>query len=126
MNNHMTTSAPLLDNIILLTDSYKSSHYLQYPPNTTKVYSYIESRKGESDVTLFFGLQYFIKRYLLNPITQQHIDIAEAIITQHGEPFYRKGWEYILEKHNGYLPLQIKARRQCGAHSKCADYHREY
>ena len=85
---------------------------MQYPPNTTTVYSYIESRKGESDVTLFFGLQYFIKRYLLNPITQQHIDTAETMITQHGEPFYRQGWEYILKKHNGYLPLRIKALKE--------------
>ena len=108
----MTAHAQSLDNIILLADSYKSSHYLQYPPNTTKVYSYIESRKGESEVTLFFGLQYFIKRYLLNPITQQHIDIAETIITHHGEPFNRAGWEYILKQHNGYLPLRIKALKE--------------
>jgi nicotinamide phosphoribosyltransferase len=108
----MTSYTPSLDNIILLADSYKASHYLQYPPHTTCVYSYIESRTGESDVTLFFGLQYFIKRYLLHPITQQHIDTAEAMITQHGEPFNRAGWEYILAQHKGYLPLRIKALKE--------------
>lgn len=35
------------DNIILLTDSYKVSHHIQYPPKTTKVYSYFESRGGK-------------------------------------------------------------------------------
>lgn len=108
----MTSRVHALDNIILLTDSYKSSHYVQYPPGTSRVYSYIESRKGESNITLFFGLQYFIKRYLLHPITQQDIDTAEAIITQHGVPFNRTGWEYILNKHNGYLPLRIKALKE--------------
>ena len=31
-------------NILLDTDSYKASHYLQYPPNTNYVFSYIEAR----------------------------------------------------------------------------------
>ena len=35
------------DNIILLTDSYKVSHHIQYPPKTSKVYSYFESRGGK-------------------------------------------------------------------------------
>ena len=37
-----------VENILLLTDSYKVSHHVQYPPNTTKIYSYFESRGGES------------------------------------------------------------------------------
>ena len=36
-----------LNNIILLTDSYKVSHHVQYPENTTKIYSYFESRGGK-------------------------------------------------------------------------------
>ncbi len=36
-------------NIILNTDSYKTSHWLQYPPNTETVFSYIESRGGKYD-----------------------------------------------------------------------------
>ncbi len=47
-------------NFILNTDSYKASHYLQYPDGTEKVYSYIESRGGEYDKLVFFGLQAFI------------------------------------------------------------------
>lgn len=45
------------NNIILQTDTYKVSHHLQYPPNTTYVYSYFESRGGKYDEVLFFGLQ---------------------------------------------------------------------
>jgi nicotinamide phosphoribosyltransferase len=81
----------------------------QYPKGTEIVYSYIESRGGKWDYTLFFGLQAFIKEYLLEPITQDDIDVAESIITAHGEPFYKEGWEYILKEHNGLLPVVIKA-----------------
>ena len=99
----------LSKNILLNTDSYKVSMFKQYPFGTTGVYSYIESRGGKYDETVFFGLQAFIKEYLLDPITQEDIDIADEILTAHGEPFNREGWQYILDKHNGYLPLVIKA-----------------
>jgi nicotinamide phosphoribosyltransferase len=99
----------LAKNIILNTDSYKVSMFKQYPAGTTGVYSYIESRGGRYDRTVFFGLQAFIKEYLLAPITQSDIDIAEEILTLHGEPFNRAGWQYILDKHMGYLPVVIRA-----------------
>ena len=95
--------------IITNTDSYKFSQYNQYPEGTTNVYSYIESRGGTWKQTVFFGLQMFLKEYLTKQITQEEIDLAEEIITAHGEPFYREGWEYILKQHNGYLPIRIKA-----------------
>jgi len=99
----------LAKNIILNTDSYKVSMFKQYPAGTTGVYSYIESRGGRYDRTVFFGLQAFIKEYLLQPITQADIDIAAELLTAHGEPFNREGWEYILKEHNGYLPVVIRA-----------------
>ena len=99
----------LSKNIILNTDSYKASMFKQYPVGTTGVYSYIESRGGRYDATVFFGLQSFIKEYLTDPITQSDIDVANEIWTAHGEPFNREGWQYILDKHNGYLPVVIKA-----------------
>jgi nicotinamide phosphoribosyltransferase len=99
----------LAKNLILNTDSYKVSMFKQYPAGTTGVYSYIESRGGRYDRTVFFGLQAFIKEYLLEPITQSDIDIAEEILTAHGEPFNRAGWQYILDTHRGYLPVVIRA-----------------
>ena len=99
----------LAKNIILNTDSYKVSMFKQYPAGTTGVYSYIESRGGKYDETVFFGLQSFIKEYLLEPITQADIDIADEILTAHGEPFNREGWEYILSAHGGYLPVVIRS-----------------
>jgi nicotinamide phosphoribosyltransferase len=97
------------NNLILNTDSYKASHFLQYPQGTEYVSSYIESRGGCYPQTLFFGLQAFIKQYLTLPITREDIDEAEDLFTLHGLPFNRKGWNYILEQYEGYLPLSIAA-----------------
>lgn len=96
-------------NPILNVDSYKTSHYLQYPPGAEVVSSYIESRGGDYDDVVFFGLQQFLKTYLSQPITQENIDEADAVLTAHGVPFNRAGWEYILDKHEGSLPLEVQA-----------------
>ena len=98
-----------MDNMILMTDSYKASHWKQYPPGTTDVYSYIEARGGDFPETVFFGLQMILKKFFVRPITQEMIDEATEFFAGHGEPFNKEGWEYILKKHNGYLPLRIKA-----------------
>lgn len=94
---------------ILNTDSYKLSQFAQYPTGTEYVYSYIESRGGKWDRTVFFGLQAFIREYMCKPITQDQINFAESFAKKHGEPFNKEGWQYILDTYNGYLPLRIKA-----------------
>lgn len=99
----------IFDSIIVDSDSYKGSMHVQYPNGTTKVYSYIESRGGKYDEVLFFGLQMFIKEYLMKQITMEDIDFAEEIWTEHGEPFNRSMWEHIVKVHNGYMPVEIKA-----------------
>ncbi|MBS3648762.1 nicotinate phosphoribosyltransferase [Pseudaminobacter sp. 19-2017] len=99
-------------NPILNTDSYKTSHFLQYPPETAFVNSYIEARPVEGyDEVVFFGLQMFIKEYLLwgPQVTANVIDEAEAFCEAHGVPFNRTGWEIIAHEYDGYLPLEIKA-----------------
>jgi nicotinamide phosphoribosyltransferase len=99
-------------NIILLTDSYKVSHYKQYPKGTTNVYSYFESRGGMFKETVFFGLQYIIQEYLNNPVTWEDIEEASDLYAAHfGDPllFNRKGWEHIVRVHEGRLPVKIKA-----------------
>jgi len=50
-------------NLVMDTDSYKPSQWIQYPENVTAMYSYFEARGGYSDVTVFFGLQYILKKY---------------------------------------------------------------
>jgi len=103
----------LPNNIILLTDSYKVTHWKQYPPKTTNIYSYFESRGGKYPAVTFFGLQYFIKNYLEGQVvTKEKIDEAESFITEHlgtSDLFNREGWEHILKEHDGRLPVRIKA-----------------
>lgn len=98
-----------ITNLILNTDSYKPSHYLQTPKGTVNQFSYISSRGGVYPKTLFSGLQPALIEYLSKPITLSDINEAEQILTIHGEPFNREGWEHILNVHGGYLPLSIKA-----------------
>lgn len=100
-----------IKNLILNVDSYKAEgHWEQYPPNTTTIFSYIESRGCKfTNEMMMFGLQMFIKEYLSEPITQKDIDEAEEIFIQHGGSFNREGWQYILEQHGGYLPVKINA-----------------
>jgi nicotinamide phosphoribosyltransferase len=97
------------DNPILRTDSYKMSHPWQLPLGTTNLFSYLESRGGRYGSTLFFGLQYLLKEYLTTPITKADVEEAATFCEAHGEPFAKDGWMRIVEKHNGFLPLRIKA-----------------
>ena len=70
-------------NLILLSDSYKYSHARQYPPDSEYVYSYFESRGGAWSKTIFFGLQYILKKYLEGQvITQKKIDEAENQLSE--------------------------------------------
>ena len=55
-------------NLILRTDSYKFTHWKQYPPGTQRVYSYFESRGGKWHDVVFFGLQYYLKQFFAGPV----------------------------------------------------------
>ena len=100
----------MTDNLILATDSYKQSHFLQYPPEARAISAYVEARPNDfADEVLFFGLQPFLLERLGKPITQADIEEAEAICTAHGVPFNRAGWQIILDEHGGFLPLEIRA-----------------
>lgn len=103
-------------NIITLTDSYKVSHYKQYPVGATRVFSFFESRGGRYPEVLFFGLQYLIKKYLTGQVvTDEKIQEAKELFSAHfgnTKLFNEAGWRHILEKHGGCLPLEIKAVRE--------------
>jgi nicotinamide phosphoribosyltransferase len=106
----MTTFNP-----ILATDSYKVTHWPVYPEGTQYVYSYLESRGGDFPETVFFGLHYYLKKFLTTRVTTEMIDRAEKRFTAHFGTvaiFNRKGWEHIIEKHNGYLPLRVRAPKE--------------
>jgi len=108
-----TDRVDISGNLILLTDSYKVSHYRQYPPGTERVYSYFESRGGRFDTVVFFGLQYYLERYLAGAVIgRAHIDEAGAFLAAHfgrADLFNRAGWQHIVDVHGGRLPVSIRA-----------------
>lgn len=106
-------------NPFLLTDYYKVGHVFQYPPDTTLVYSNLTPRNsrltGVNDM-VFFGLQYFIKEYLVTyfndhffaqPKEKVMADYKRRISTSIGDlPTYKR----VEQLHDlGYLPIEIKA-----------------
>mgnify|MGYP001569580740 CR=1 FL=1 len=94
-------------NLCTASDSYKSSHFLQFPPNTTKTHYYLESRGGEGDNLLFFGLQYILTEYFKNVPTIPEVKEANNFWKLHGLPFNEEGWKDI--SRIGYLPLKVIA-----------------
>lgn len=103
----------LSDNFIIRSDSYKMTHWMQYPEDTAVIYSYFESRGGESDHTVFFGLQYYLQAYLKNiVVTAEDIDEAEKFAENlfgNTRYFNRAGWEHIVNNCGGRLPIKIMA-----------------
>ncbi len=98
------------ENRIMMSDSYKYSHYLQYPKGTVNMYDYAEARSTkEYEKTLFFGLQMIWKKYFSNEITEEEIFEAEQYAKTHGVPFNKDGWLKILDVYNGFLPVTIRA-----------------
>lgn len=109
-------------NAMLLTDGYKLDHRRQYPKGTEYVYSNWTPRSNEyfpeaQDGAVVFGIQYFIKKYLIDYFNLEFFCLprAEAVRT-----FARRvntflgqnevGTEHIAALHDlGYLPICIKA-----------------
>jgi len=105
---------------ILLKDGYKVGHKFQYPQGTTLVYSNLTPRKSRNDGTdeiVFFGLQYFIKEYLLRQFDEYFFSKSkEEVLQQYArriDNYLGKDsitYHHIEALHQlGYLPLEIKA-----------------
>lgn len=102
------------NNLILKSDSYKfsqgfSANEGQYPPGSSSLFSYVESRGGVYPETVFFGLQYYLKKYLSTPITEADVEEAKSFFAVHGVPFNYDGWMHIAKDLKGKLPVRIRA-----------------
>lgn len=88
------------------TDSYKLSHWKQYPDKTNYMFSYLEARKGgKFSHTVFFGLRYILNN--LKVPTAEEVEEGAEFAKAHGVPFNKKGWLRIVEL--GYYPIKIRA-----------------
>lgn len=107
-------------NPLLLTDGYKVDHRRQYPDGTSLVYSNWTPRKSRIDSIdeiVFFGLQYFIKKYILEdfesyffkrPKKEVVVEYARRINNYLGEN--QVGTKHIEDLHDlGYIPMVFKA-----------------
>ena len=105
---------------ILLKDGYKVGHKFQYPEGTTLVYSNLTPRKSRvegSDHIVFFGLQYFIKEYLMRQFDDNFFKMpkeeALRMYARRIDNYLGKDsipFDHIADLHDlGYLPLEIKA-----------------
>lgn len=105
---------------INLTDGYKVDHRRQYPERTTLVYSNFTPRKsrveGVNEI-VFFGLQYFIKKYMIeefNRFFNTNEDLAVSKYSRRINNYLPQGhgvtFDHIRELHKlQYLPIVIKA-----------------
>lgn len=106
--------------VVLDTDSYKSSHFGQYPPDATAVSCYGAARKYGGppvepgpgvlppDGVLWFGLRAVIASALAQ-VLDGDVDKAEEVFTLHGMPFNRSGWLRAVSRFDGGLPLTVSA-----------------
>ncbi|UPT66574.1 MAG: nicotinate phosphoribosyltransferase [Sphingobacteriales bacterium JAD_PAG50586_3] len=107
-------------NPLLLTDGYKVDHRRQYPDNTTLVYSNWTPRKSRIDgvdEVVLFGLQYFIKKYILQDFeTYFFKQPKEKVVAQYARRINNYlgenlvGTKHIEYLHDlGYIPMVIKS-----------------
>src|SRR6218665_139244 len=107
-------------NPLLLTDGYKVDHRRQYPTGTTLVYSNWTPRKSRIenvDEVVFFGLQYFIKKYIIHDFeTYFFKQPKEAVLKKYARRINnylgenQVGTQHLEDLHDlGYIPMVFKA-----------------
>lgn len=107
-------------NPMLLTDFYKISHRIMSEEGTEKIYSTFTprgSRIPEINEVVFFGLQGFIKDYLINYFNENFFELPKEQVVED----YKRTIKYTLGEHCaitnhieelhdlGYLPIKIMA-----------------
>lgn len=108
----------------LLCDFYKVSHRVQYPENTQVIYSTFTPRSNKyfpvADKVVFFGLQAFIKKFLIDHFNTYFFRRSKADVIAEYERYihYTLGVENPDTTHIkdlwelGHLPIEIKALKE--------------
>lgn len=109
-----------MSNPLLLTDGYKVDHRRQYPEGTSLVYSNWTPRRSRLEnveEVVFFGLQYFIKKYILEDFDNYFFkQPKDKVITEFNRRINnylgenQVGTAHIEALHDlGYIPMVFKA-----------------
>lgn len=108
------------------TDGYKLGHIRQYPDGTTEVYSNFTARSSKhanvlretfDEKIVFFGLQYFIKDFLIDSFNEDFFrQPKQKVVSEYKDRVSRYlrdstfDVSHIEALHDlGYLPIRIKA-----------------
>jgi nicotinamide phosphoribosyltransferase len=113
-------------NPLELIDGYKLDHRRQYHPQTTQVFSNFtprKTRRGYTEKVVFFGLQYYLKEYLIKLWDEKFFkqdketvinNFKKRILNYTGRDF---DTDYLSDLHDlGYLPLSIYALPEGSVH----------
>ena len=100
------------------TDGYKTSHYAMMPPGTNKVFANFTNRTSRRnlDKVVIFGLQYFVKRYLIQDWNENFFhQPKDKVLKAHKRRLDNYlGKDKVSMDHIGalhdkqYLPLEIR------------------
>ncbi|WP_337041649.1 nicotinate phosphoribosyltransferase [Emticicia sp. 17c] len=107
-------------NPLLMTDGYKVDHRRQYPVGTTLVYSNWTPRKSRIEnipEVVFFGLQYFLKKYIIEDFSTYFFNQPKEVVIKQYARFINNylgenqvGTKHIEALHDlGYIPMVFKA-----------------
>src|SRR5271156_1822853 len=109
-------------NPLLMCDAYKVHHVFQYPEGTEYVYSNWTprvSRIDGADQMVFFGLQMFCQRVLIDYFNNNFFNRSyDEVITEYKRVIENMlgpltSYKHIEQLHKlGYLPLKIKAVKE--------------
>lgn len=103
-----------MQNPMLCTDVYKMGHMEQYPPETTRVYSYLLARSDKKmPTTTFYGLQYYLKMLEQKPTDEmmaEFLETRKAILGVDASPDILTKLKSLVNL--GHFPLRIKAVRE--------------
>ncbi|QHJ78916.1 MAG: hypothetical protein [Caudoviricetes sp.] len=97
-------------NLCTSTDSYKVTHWEQFPEGTEYSSYYIESRGGEYDELMVAGIN-FMTKVLEQGITAKDVEIARRVYDTHlgAGRFNYEGFMRIVNECEGKIPIRIKA-----------------
>jgi nicotinic acid phosphoribosyltransferase len=102
----------------ILTDSYKATHFRQYPP-AKRMVAYGEfrrafNRRNEDQRIVCYGIRYIIQTYITRPWTIRDVENAERFFNQHNAgfnkfPFPKELFLRFIKENKGYFPVKIEA-----------------
>lgn len=104
-------------------DFYKSGHMYQYPEGTELVFSNFTPRSSRIegvDSVVLFGLQYYIKEYLLGQWQRNFFDKdIEQIVEKYEQRMFTSlgpdsvSGDHLRQLHDlGYMPIEIRAVKE--------------